>query len=344
MRTPIFTASVALLLSMLPATGYSQANTPPVGVIVYNLIGGTTTPVGVPFFGKAAFSGRVSAVTTNTLSTADATWTAGEFAQAGVPYFALMLSGGQTGRSFLITTNAANSVTLQVGGTTLAGDATTPDFSVAVGDRFEIFPGDTLASLFGDGSLTNPVSLQKGNSPFSADLVQIFNGVKWISYFFHSTNNFWVSTAALGTNQNDVVLNPDVGLLIARRGPTTTFAIPGRAPVTSLVTRIIGGSTNSVATRFPTDTTLGALNFSGPGTWVASDVPASADRVNLYNGVKWVPYYQTATGSIWKQIDGDGSDQGGKVIPAGSAVLIQKQGGAADSASFFSQALPYPVN
>jgi uncharacterized protein (TIGR02597 family) len=343
MRTHIFTASIALL-SMLPSAGFSQANTPPVGVVVYNLTNGTTTPVGVPLFGDAVFSGKVSAVTSNTLSTTDATWTGGQFAQVGAPFFALLLSGGQTGRIFLITANAASSVTLEVGTTNLTGDATTPDFSVAAGDRFEIFPGDTLATLLGDGSVNNPVQLQKGTSSFSADTVQIFNGVRWVSYFFHLTNNCWVNSAAPGTSQNDLVLYPDAGLMIARRGPTTTIAIPGRAPTTSLLTRIVGGSTSSVAVRFPTDTTLGALNFSGPGTWVSSDIALSADRVNLFNGVKWVAYYKTVTGSIWKQVAGDDSDQSGKVIPAGSSVLIQKQGSAADSASFFSQALPYSAN
>jgi uncharacterized protein (TIGR02597 family) len=344
MKTHTFTASLALLLSMLPATGFSQANTPPVGVIVYTLISGTNTPLGVPIFGTAAFSGKVSALTANTLTTTDATWTAGQFAQQGAPYFALMLSGGQTGRMFLITANAASSVTLQVGAVSLTGDATTPGFSIAATDRFEIFPGDTLATLFGDGSVNNPVLLQTGTSVFSADTVQVFNGVRWVSYFFNSTTNRWTNTSALAVSQNDVILHPDAGVMIGRRGSTTTIAISGRAPTTSLLTRIVGGAINSVAVRFPTDTTLGALNFSGPGTWVASDVPLLADRVNLFNGVKWIAYYKTVTGSIWKQVGGDDSDQSGRGIPAGSAVLIQKQGGATDSASFFSQALPYSAN
>lgn len=344
MKTRIFSASLAVLLSVLPSTGYSQGATPPVGVVVYTLTSGATTSVGVPLFGDAVFSGSISAVTTNTLSTTDATFTAGDFAQAGAPHFALILTGGQTGRLLLVTANTTGSVTLAVGTTSLTGDASTPGFAVAVGDRFEIFPGDTLATLFGDGSVNNPVQLQKGTSSFTADTVQIFNGVKWISYFFHSTNNFWVNATTGGASQNDLVLFPDAGLLVGRRGPTTTIAITGRAPTTNLLTRIVGGTTSSVAVRFPTDTTLGALNFSNPGTWVASDVAFSADRVNLFNGVKWVAYYKTVTGSLWKQVDGDGSDQSGKVIPAGSSVLVQKQGSATDSASFFSQVLPYSTN
>ena len=147
MKTSIFSASVALLLSLLPSTGYSQASTPPVGVIVYSLTNGATTPIGVPLFGDAVFSGAVSAVTANSLSTTDATWTAGQFAQVGAPYFALILSGGQTGRLLLVTGNTAGSVTLGIGTTNLTGDATTPAFAVALGDRFEIFPRDTLATL-----------------------------------------------------------------------------------------------------------------------------------------------------------------------------------------------------
>ncbi len=345
MKTRIIAASIALLLSVLPSASFGQANTPPVGVIVYTLATGTTTPVGVPVLGEAVFSGTVSALTGNTLSTTDATWTAGQFAQVGAPHFALMLSGGQTGRLLLVTASAApGSVTLDVGTTNLTGDVATPAFAAAVGDRFEIFPGDTLATLFGDGTAGSPVQLQKGTSSFSADSVQIFNGVKWISYFFHSINNCWVTSSAPNTNQNNVVLYPDAGLLIGRRGSTTTIAISGRAPTTNLLTRIVGGVTSSVAVRFPTDTTLGALNFSNPGTWVAADDPFTADRVNLFNGVKWVAFYKTITGAIWKQVGGDGSDQSGKLIPAGSSLLIQKQGSAAGSTSFFSQALPYSPN
>lgn len=344
MKTCIATASLAVLLSLLPSIGLSQANTPPVGVVLYTLTSGAATPIGMPLLGDSAFSGAISAVSPNTLNTTDATWTAGQFAQAGVPYFALILSGGQTGRLLLVTANTANSVTLGTGTTNLTGDATTPAFSVAVGDRFELFPGDTLATLFGDGSVQNPVQLQKGTSAFAADSVQIFNGVKWVSYYFHSTLNYWVNASGAAANQNNLVLHPETGLMIGRRGSTTTIALSGRAPATNLVTRIAGGTTSSVAVRFPTDTTLGALNFSNPGTWVASDSPLSADRVNLFNGVKWVAFYKTITGSIWKQAGGDESDQGAKVIPAGSAVLIQKQGAAADSSSFFTQALPYSLN
>ena len=344
MKNRILTAGFVLLLLVLPSTGYSQANTPPVGVIVYSLATGTTTSIGVPVFAEAAFSGQISAVTANSLSTTDGTFTAGQFAQTGAPFFALILSGGQTGRLLLVTANTANSVTLQTGTTNLTGDATTPAFAVAVGDRFEIFPGDTLASLFGDGSAGNPVQLQAGTSSFTADSVQIFNGVKWVPYFFNSTANSWLNASGAATNQNNLVLFPDAGLLIGRRGPTTTIAITGRAPTTSLVTRIVGGTFSSVALRFPTDLTLGALNFSNPGTWVASDSPLAADRVNLFNGVKWVSYHKTVTGSLWKQVGGDGSDQSAKPIPAGSAVLIQKQGSATDSSSFFSQAPPYSTN
>jgi hypothetical protein len=152
MKTRILTASLALLLAVLPSTGYSQANTPPVGVIVYTLTNGTTTPIGVPLFGDAVFAGSVSGVTANTLSTTDATWSVGQFAQLGAPIFALILSGGQTGRILLVTGNTTGAVTLDVGTTSLLGDATTPAFSISAGDRFEIFQGDTLATLFGDGS------------------------------------------------------------------------------------------------------------------------------------------------------------------------------------------------
>lgn len=334
-------AALAAAFSLVPGSLFGQGNTAPVGVIVYSLNSGTTSAIGVPLFAEAVYSGAAATVAADSLTVSDATWDAGQFAQPGSPYFALILTGGQTGRLLLVTGNTTNSVTLAVGTTNLTGDATTPSFVVTPTDRFELFPGDTLASLFGDGSVTNPVPLQAGTSAFTADTVQIFNGVRWVSYFFHSANNFWVNASGTPANQNNLVLYPDTGLLIGRRGPNMSLALSGRAPTTKLVTRIAGGSVSSVPIRFPTDTTLGALNFSNPGTWVASDDPASADRLNLFNGVKWVAYYKSITGSKWLQVGGDATDQSGKIIPAGSSVLIQKLGTAADSSSFFSQALPY---
>jgi uncharacterized protein (TIGR02597 family) len=333
--------SIALAITAFPSATFGQANTPPLGVIVYTLPTGSSTPVGVPLFAEAVFTGAATAVTPNSVTSSAATWTPGQFAQPGSPYFALILSGGQTGRLLRVTGNTATTLTLDVGSTGLGGDPSNPAFAVAAGDRFELFPGETISSLFGDGSVNNPVQLQKGTFSFNADSVQIFNGVKWVSYYFNSTNNFWTNASGAVSNQNNLVLQPDAGLLIGRRGSTIALTISGRVPTTNLVTRIAGGSASSVPVRFPKDTTLGALNFSNPGTWVASDDPLTADRVNLFNGVKWVAYWKTVTGSIWRQLDGDGSDQGGKVIPAGSAMLIQKQGAAGDSASFFTQAIPY---
>lgn len=343
MKLRTYAASLALLLSLLPSSGYSQASTPPVGVILYKLTSGTTTPIGVPVFSDVAFRGTASTVTANTLSTTDATFMAGEFAQIGAPYFVLVLSGGQTGRLLLVTGNTANTVTVDVGATNLTGDATTPSFAAALGDRFEIFPGDTISTLFGDGSVNNPVLLQKGAFVFTADTVQIFNGVKWVSYFFNQTNNFWCASTSPDTNANTLVIPPDAGLLIGRRGATATISITGRAPTTNLATRFVGNATSAVAVRFPKDTTLAELNFSGPGTWSANDNPFVADKVSLFNGVRWVAYYQTAA-SVWKQVGGDNSDQGAKAIPAGSCVLIQKQGAATNSASFFTQMIPYSAN
>ena len=62
---------------------------------------------------------------------------------------------------------------------------------------------------------------------------------------------------------------------------------------------------------------------------------------DLFNGIRWTAYWRRATDGQWRQLNGDTSDQGGLVIPAGSSVLIQKRGAGAGAAGFFSQSLPY---
>jgi uncharacterized protein (TIGR02597 family) len=330
------------LLSPVPSAG--QVNSAPFGYIAYRLVQSTITPIGVPLMDDSVFTGRIAALTANSITASGVNWTAGEFAQAGRPYFAMLLSGGQTGRILSVTGNSPTALTLDTGNTSLAGDAATPSFAAAVNDRFELVAGDTLGGLFGDGSEVAPLLLQGGTSPFNADTVQIFNGVKWVSYFFDTSlgRRFWVKQGGDGTSQNALTLFPDAGLLIARRGPTTTITVLGRVPTNSLLTQIPGG-TSAKAVRFPVDTTLATLNLAGPGTWVAGDTPETADKISLFNGIRWVAYWKTSAG-VWKQVNGDGSNQGAKFIPAGTCLLVQKLGSATDSTSFFSQALPYPAN
>lgn len=331
-------AIAACLFSIAGTHAHADATTAPEGSVNVTLQQGTTTALGLPLLDSAAFRGAAATLTANTIFTAGVTWTNNQFAQAGSPYFVMLLSGAQVGRTLLIAANTANNLTLSVDDTNL----NVAGFAVLPGDKFEIFRGDTLASLFGDSAAN--LTLQAGTSPFTADTVQIHNGIRYLAYYFDTTKGFWLKVNGDGTRQNELVLYPDRGLLVARRGPTTSLAITGRVPTTAPLTRLPGGTTNAVATRFPVDTTLSKWVYAGPGTWIANDSAFVADTINLFNGIRWIAYWKRATDGQWRQLNGDASDQGGVVITAGSSVLIQKRGTGTGSAGFFSQALPYVVD
>ena len=303
-----------------------------------------TTAIGLPLLETATFSGPVGSFTTNTITVSGATWTLGQFATPGSPFMVTIRTGLQAGRTLLVIGNTTDTLTLQTNGTGL--DAAS--FSIVTGatsDTFELFPGETLGTLFGTVATSGvlPSGIQGGGNSVLADGVQIYNGVKFVTYFFNTTLSKWVMVNGGTADQKDTILYPDDGLLIARRGPTSSLTLLGRVPDTKLLTELPNGSTNAVSVRFPTDTTLAGLIFSGPGSWTMGN-SVVADTVNLWNGIKWVPYYKNA-GGVWNMVNGGSFDQGATTIPAGSAILILKRGTAnSGAATFLSQALPYSVN
>lgn len=334
---PLAAAICAALLTF-STTAFAQttAATVPVGYMTYSLPSGATTPVGISLSESNVHTGPVATVTANAISAANVTWTANQFATAGAPHFVNIMSGAQVGRTLLITGNTANTVTVAAGDTPL----NTTGFALAAGDRFEIVPGDTLGTLFGGTAET--VALQGGASAATADNVQLFNGVRFLSYYFSTTAGSWVlSGDSTNTSQNNVVLAPYSGLVVLRRGPDTSFVVTGRVPSTNLLTQLPGRGA-FMALRFPTDTKLSEL-ISTPGNWTANDSPALADTVGIWDGTRWVAYWKKSDGN-WYQAGGDGSNKNNFVISAGTALSIVKRQASTGASSFMAQQLPYSLN
>lgn len=149
------------------AVSTTLLNTVPEGVVNISLSPASTTYLSLPFAGDPFYRGVVSsviAVTATTIAVDDspAPWTAGEFivpangngGTATVPYLVKFLSGNEMGRVLEITGNTTNSLTLDVTdnstGQAVNLTSTSPTaFNVRAGDAFEIFPADTLGSVFG---------------------------------------------------------------------------------------------------------------------------------------------------------------------------------------------------
>jgi len=341
----IATVAAFWVLTITGACAQTIVKTRPAGFMPYTLAQNATASVGFPLTETPAFVGPVLSFTTNAIQAGGVAWTPGQFAVAGAPYFVAITSGQQVGRILPVTTNTTDTLTLDTGDTGLDASGFTL-VTGATADTFELFAGYTLGTFFGTTAISGvlPSGIQGGTSAFTADGVQIYNGVKFVTFFFNTTVNAWTMVNGGTTDQTNTILPPGQGLLITRRGPTATLWLAGRVPSTSLLTKLPNASTTAVSVRFPTDTTLAGLAFSGPGTWIQSNSIFTADSVNLWNGIKWVPYFKN-TGGVWNVLNGGTADQGATVIPAGTAVLIIKRGTTNSGPStFFSEALPYSLN
>ena len=310
----------------------------------------TTTYISLPLLNAPAYSAAITAMTTNSLSVSGTPWTAGQFAAAGAPYFVKMCSGQQVGRYLLVTANTTNTLTLDVtdnSSQTTGLDAT--GFAVQVGDSFQVIPGDTLASLLGDGSVGNPLQLVGGTSAFAADAVSMYSStlLRSFSYYFNTTRNAWNSTTASSTtSQNDLVIYPNMALGILSRPnrPARSLAITGYVPDAAPLTKTVGGSANVIYsfTRFPVDIPLSALAISN---WTKSNSGFTADAISVWDQplARWDNYYQI-TNNQWRKSGDTVTDQSSLVIPAGTGIQIIKRTPVTGANSFLSVTMPYTLN
>jgi uncharacterized protein (TIGR02597 family) len=198
MRKKIFYFLTGIIL----ATGSSSAEAQdsvasvPQGMITFTLPSGSTSYLSLPLTNNSTYTSAVTAITANTINVGDAPapFTT-SLASAASPYFVKFLSGNEMGRVMLITANTASTLTLD---TTdhISGSPvflTTTGFNVQAGDTFEVFPGDTLTSVFGAGTTQRPLLLTGGTSAGTADTISFFtvSGAPTATYFFNTADGYW---------------------------------------------------------------------------------------------------------------------------------------------------------
>jgi uncharacterized protein (TIGR02597 family) len=179
-----------------------------------------------------------------------------------------LTTGASTGRIFAITANTSAQLTLDAPGEDLAN-------IVANGDRYEIAPLATIGSLFGIVATT----LQTSASPSKADLVGVWNGKKFDTFFHDGAG--WKSTKKPRKGEpradgNETLLYPDEGFSIKRnrsRGTQPlTFTFSGQVPATTRRTLLPAKGTAFVANQFPVALPLAASNFELLPGWSKRDV------------------------------------------------------------------------
>lgn len=240
-------------------------------------------------------------------------------------YIVEFTSGPYVGLIKQITSFTSNTVTV-LGNLPLIGDGT----------QFTIRKDHTLGSLFGDGTLNNPLAsyIAAGPSITSADIVSVLSSSgTWNQYFYQTaqvgragTGGWRLATNpdqtrspfAAGTNRANVRVSLGTGFAFKTAAGTKNIFLNGEYRGTR--ERVTLDSTKGVviANPYPVSTTLGEL---GVATSLRSNADvAFADKVNVLQGGKYVQYFNNGTGFV----NSTNSTVSGRdvTIPSGGAVII----------------------
>lgn len=317
-----------LMLVSLPFAGAplhaASLVSEPVGcvrvVIPSPATGETTRKVlGIPFNRASVFRGIVTSVSGSTIKAGTPAWRTGQFV-AEVHYLKFR-TGPNAGRYFTVTANTADTLTVSA-----------PGVAIAEKQVFEVFPAQTLGSLFG----TTSVDLRTGPDEASADLVRIQNGTVWNTYF-HNGAQWQISGGT--SSQNGVIIRPEQGIIVVASGTSpVSLTLRGSVSITSEASAIPGSGEALVANRLPFATTLSALKIQSLSGWTKGASASVADNLMRWNGSSWNVYYHT--GVRWQMAGAQGS-QDGASLPAGESLLIRRRDGSTASAVFLDTAAPF---
>ena len=282
--------------------------------------GETTRKVlGIPFNRPSVFRGIVTSVSGATLKAGTPAWSIGQFVSE--PHYLKFRTGPNAGRYFTVAANTADTLTLSA-----------PGVGIAEKQVFEIFPAQTLGSLFGATS----VPLRTGTSEATADFVRVHNGTSWDTYF-HTGTQWQISGGT--SSQNGVVLRPEQGVIVLAGGTSAvSLALRGSVSVTSEASGIPGSGEALVANRLPLATTLGALKIQSLSSWTKGATASVSDNLMRWNGVSWNVYYHT--GVRW-QMAGSPLSQDSASVPVGESLLIRRRDGSTAGAAFLDTAAPF---
>lgn len=328
--------TLLLLLATSAAALAQVVSSRPVGYLVQEIPAGQTRSFSIPFdadlSSQSGTVGRITAVGASYMENSAATWTPGAFSAATAPYFVRLTSGPQTGRTFRITTPANTVTRLNLVDDGL--DLTTLNLAVgaATGTGYEIIPGDTLASFFGTTASGDSLVIQGAGDPLAADLVQVWGGAAWLSFYYNTAWGRWARDidAITDPSRNDFLLRSDRGLMLTRRGTTTlTLAVVGRVlatPQRAVHTRTENALT-FLATMQAGDITLGALALQSStrtAGWRSSANAADADILLVWSGATWFSFFHNHVAGHWQRV-GDPADRDDFLIAAGTPVFVQRR-------------------
>ncbi len=326
-------------------TGTSVAKLP-TGIQQITITQATSTWFSMPLSEQPVFTGMVSGVSANSISiTSTASNFTSSYASAGAPYFVQFLTGQEAGRTLLITGNTITSLTLDTTdhgiGSTVALNAS--NFSVAAGDTFDIFPGDTLASVFGANTSSNPLVLTGSANQGNADQVSLWTTSDTV-YYFNTAAGHWETTGS-SANANNTVIYPYSAVSVYRQaGSNATLVLTGQVTPANACQKIILNTNVYGSSHYPTAITLSQLQMGF--NWQTGSNGNSADDLAVWSAAAngFTFYYQKPNGNWYLCTGNSTATQNSVVIPAGGVTVIYKRADTTNANVFLVSALPYSVS
>lgn len=348
-----FTAALCALVSAglgLEASAQS-VTTVPVGAVTVTIAAGTGTvrnatiasfPLSNATVASGVTSGTIASLTTNTITCTGAGWTVSDLAQAAVPYVVKITSGAAVGRTFLVTGNTADTLTINTsdGVSSIAVDLT--QLGVAIGssgDKFKIENADTLLTVFGAGDTTG-TNVPLGNSnPNLADTIQMNVANSFQTYYYDPAQSAWINLAS-EVPSNNVIIRPDAAV-IYNRLKNTAFAITvtGSVPAANRRAIVRSGQITILSAYWPVDKTLITFGLNQISGWVSNVNPSLADLLQIRQGASWQTYYHD--GSNWINLASEVISDN-VIISPGTGLIVKKRA-LTGNALAFDQVLPYSL-
>ncbi len=289
-------------------------------------------------------TGRVTAITNETLTAAEANWEADALSQDNAPYYVRFTSGSFAGLLIRITANSETTLTLDNRGEDLITYVSPGQ------DTFEIIAGHTLLSAFGTGEANLDATGVVGstnNAGNDADQIQIHDSTGWNTYIYNTLNQQWQLKDSLRpSKKDDTIIRPDAAIIYNRAGTSDLQLVTtGYVPDQDVQVLTLNG-VNMVAANFPIDRELQDLKLEEMPSWRPVGGPDNysaeqADAVTITDGTSgWKTYVYHAQREQWELKDSlRPSDQGDTPILAGNGIMILKQGDA-NEVQVFADPLP----
>jgi hypothetical protein len=316
-------------LSIAPGTGTTKRN----------------TLLSIPLLDEANItgksSGRITGVTSNTITASGAGWAAGQLSVAAAPFLLEITSGNAQGRMLLISTATANTtdtVTLDAQEAQRAGDLRELGIVADAqnGSTYRIRPVDTLSSFFGTPATT---LIQGGGGASTADTVTIVMNGTAANYFYSTTLGRWTKVGLGSENSSNVPLLPYAGLQYARLPNTPLeFIVTGKVPSGQRRVAIRKSGTTILSPFWPVSQTLASLGLQNTPGWTSGASPTTADTLVLSSGGSVTTFFYDGTN--WRRTGLGSPVSNTNVVPAGTALLINRRG-SATTFDTYQQNAPY---